>query len=201
MEQAKHVLSYLSGSLDEVLVYHCQSEELANQIWEYADFDHAGDPDTRHSTTGYLMFMAGAAVAWQSKKQNLVALSSSEAEFYAASYAGCDVLYLCSMVQELGYEQHGPTPVFEDNWACIYLSLYSTMFHCTKHIDTWVFKLSEICDEGHMILQKVRTYEQVADAFTKELPKPAFILHHDIMLGKLTENITPMNQDDIDDLA
>eukprot|EP00961_Rhodomonas_salina_P085782 1152102-Rhodomonas_salina.1 len=71
MEQAKHVLRYLSGSLDEVLVYCRQSEELANQIWGYADSNHAGDPDTRRSTTGYVMFMAGAAVSWQSKKQNL----------------------------------------------------------------------------------------------------------------------------------
>eukprot|EP00961_Rhodomonas_salina_P147146 1980348-Rhodomonas_salina.1 len=98
--------------------------------------------------------MAGAAVSWQSKKQNLVALSSSEAEFYAASYAGCYVLYLHCMVQELGYEQRGPTPVFEDNWECIYLSSYSMMFHHTKHIDTLVFRLREICNEGHMILQK-----------------------------------------------
>eukprot|EP00961_Rhodomonas_salina_P233170 3150977-Rhodomonas_salina.1 len=52
-----------------------------------------------------------------------------------------------------------------------------------------------------MILQKVRTDEQVADAFTKALPKPEFIWHRDIMLGKSTDNIEPMDQDDIHDLA
>eukprot|EP00961_Rhodomonas_salina_P145680 1961001-Rhodomonas_salina.1 len=75
------------------------------------------------------------------------------------------------------------------------------MFHSTKHIDTLVFRLREICYEGHMILQKVGTDEQVADAFTKALPKPAFIRHSDIMLGKSADNIAPMDQDDIDDLA
>eukprot|EP00961_Rhodomonas_salina_P145811 1962791-Rhodomonas_salina.1 len=75
------------------------------------------------------------------------------------------------------------------------------MFHCTKHIDMRVFRLREICDDGHMILQKVGTDEQVADAFTKALPKPAFIRHCDIMLGKRADNIAPMDRVDIDDLA
>eukprot|EP00961_Rhodomonas_salina_P231480 3126730-Rhodomonas_salina.1 len=75
------------------------------------------------------------------------------------------------------------------------------MFHRTKHIDTLVFRLREICNEGHMILQKVGTGEQVADVFTKALPKPAFIRHRDIMLGKCADNIVPMDRDDIDDLA
>eukprot|EP00961_Rhodomonas_salina_P194127 2620990-Rhodomonas_salina.2 len=103
-----------------------------------------------------------------------MALSSSEAEFYAASYAGCDVIYLRRLVEELGYKQLGPTPVFEDKWACLYLSHNATMFHKTKHVDVRVDNLREMCDAGHMVLTKVPTGEQVADAFTKSLPQPAF---------------------------
>eukprot|EP00961_Rhodomonas_salina_P158191 2129584-Rhodomonas_salina.3 len=195
MDSAKRILRYLAGTQELTLTYRRQSDSMANQIWGYADADHARDIDTRRSTTGYVMFMAGAAVSWQSKRQNLVALSSSEAEFYAASYAGCDVIYLWRLVEELGYKQRGPTPVFEDNWACIYLSHNATMFHKTKHVDVLVYNLREMCDAGHMVLTKVATGEQVADAFTKSLPRPAFQRHLDIMLGAQPDPVSAREPD------
>ena len=55
---------------------------------------HAGDPDSRHSVTGFVTTLNGGAVSWQSVRQQVVALSSAEAEFYAASVAGTDVQYI-----------------------------------------------------------------------------------------------------------
>ena len=135
--------------------------------------------------TGYVLMVGGAAVSWSSTRQSLVALSSSEAEFYAVSAAGCDVSYMRRLLEQLGHVQKKPTSVFEDNWACIYLSKNSVMYNKSKHIDVRVHHLRDLCNNGTMELHKVSTGDQVADGFTKALPEPAFVKHHKVMLGKL----------------
>ena len=67
----------------------------------YADADHAGDPDSRRSVTGFVTTLNGGAVSWQLVRQQVVALSSAEAEFYAASVAGTDVQYVRRLTEEL----------------------------------------------------------------------------------------------------
>ena len=68
----------------------------------FTDFDMAGDIDSRKSTSGYLMTFAGGAVAWQSKLQKCVALSTTEAEFIAITEACKEELWLKKFLQELG---------------------------------------------------------------------------------------------------
>ncbi|KAI3635902.1 hypothetical protein MIR68_006540 [Amoeboaphelidium protococcarum] len=81
---AKRVLRYLKGTVDLSLIL---DGNLSLAPVAYADADYANDPQTRRSTTGYLIMMCGAAVAWKSKLQSQVALSSTEAEYYAASFS------------------------------------------------------------------------------------------------------------------
>eukprot|EP00961_Rhodomonas_salina_P081020 1089816-Rhodomonas_salina.1 len=79
--------------------------------------------------------MCGAAISWASNRQAIVALSSSEAEFYVASAAGCYVSYCSMILTQLGIEQKQPTVVFEDIWACIHLSRNAVLHHKSKHIN------------------------------------------------------------------
>ena len=89
---AKRILQYLKGTAHLCITYRRQdsedNEHMANLVWGYADADHAGDPESHRSVTGYVMLMNSLAVSWSSTRQAIVALSSSEAEFYAASAAG-----------------------------------------------------------------------------------------------------------------
>ena len=110
-------------------------------------------------------------------------LSSSEAEFYAASNGACDVTFMRRMLKEFGYEQDAPTPMFEDNWACIYLLRNSVLYHKSKHIDVSVYHLCDLCNAGVVELFKVSTTEQVEDVMTKSLPQPAFEKFRNVMLG------------------
>eukprot|EP00961_Rhodomonas_salina_P149811 2016947-Rhodomonas_salina.1 len=64
---------------------------MVNCLYCYADSDHAGNPDTHCSVTGYIVMLNGAAVSWQLTSQQVTALSTAEAEYYAASIAGTDV--------------------------------------------------------------------------------------------------------------
>eukprot|EP00961_Rhodomonas_salina_P083371 1119828-Rhodomonas_salina.1 len=64
----------------------------------------------------------GAAVSWQSTCQQVTALSTAEAEYYAASVAGTDVTYMRRIMEDLGFAQMEPMVLWEDNMACIYMS-------------------------------------------------------------------------------
>eukprot|EP00961_Rhodomonas_salina_P041551 559223-Rhodomonas_salina.1 len=110
------------GSKHLKLTYRRQPAASANVLTCYADSDHAGDPDTRHSVTGYVVMLNGAAVSWQSTRQQVTALSTAEAEYYASSVAGTDVTYMQHIMDDLGYKQEQPTVLREDNMACIYMS-------------------------------------------------------------------------------
>eukprot|EP00961_Rhodomonas_salina_P085350 1146259-Rhodomonas_salina.1 len=66
MAAARRILRYLAGTADLGLTYVAQPESRANLLWGFADADHAGDPDSRRSVTGYVTMMCGAAISWAS---------------------------------------------------------------------------------------------------------------------------------------
>eukprot|EP00961_Rhodomonas_salina_P017009 228881-Rhodomonas_salina.1 len=127
--------------------------------------------------------MNGGAISWESKRQKVTALSSAESEFYAASACGCEIFYLRSVLAAIGFDQVWPTPVAEDNVACIHMSKSSAMFNKGKHIDVLVYLLREFVQDGIMELFHVSTNEQAADLFTKSLPSPALQKHHTVLSG------------------
>ena len=90
---------------------------MANCLICCADSDHSGDLDTRHSVTGYVVLLNSAVVSWQSTRQQVTALSTAEAEYYAVSVAGTDVTYMHCIMEDLGFKQQGPTVLWEDNMA------------------------------------------------------------------------------------
>eukprot|EP00961_Rhodomonas_salina_P189290 2553872-Rhodomonas_salina.1 len=66
---AKRILLYLKGTKTKKLTYTQQSSDMANSLYCYTDSDHAGNLDTRCSVTGYVVMLNGAAVSWQSTRQ------------------------------------------------------------------------------------------------------------------------------------
>eukprot|EP00961_Rhodomonas_salina_P045395 609779-Rhodomonas_salina.1 len=180
---AKRILKYLAGTKSLKLTYRRSNGPDANCLMCYADADHAGDPETRRSTTGYVLLLNGGAVSWASVRQQVTALSTAEAEYYAASVCGTDVTYVRRMLEELGYEQRAPTILYEDNMACIFMSRTSVMYHKVRHIDTRVYHLRELCKNKMMVLEKVSSAEQVADSLTKGTPGQTFVKHRVAMMG------------------
>eukprot|EP00961_Rhodomonas_salina_P075207 1009566-Rhodomonas_salina.1 len=105
---AKRILQYLKGTKTKKLTYTRQSSDMANCLYCYADSAHAGDQDTCRSVTGYVVMLNGAAVSWQSMRQQVTALSTAEAEYYAVSIAGTDVTYMHRIMDDLGFPQQDP---------------------------------------------------------------------------------------------
>ena len=184
MLAAKRIIKYLAGTKDRKLTYTRTTDPaLANVLTCYADADHAGDPDSRRSVTGFVTTLNGGAVSWQSVRQQVVALSSAEAEFYAASVAGTDVQYMRRLLEELDHPQFAPMLMHEDNMACIVMSESAAMYHKARHIDTRVYHLRELCKNGEMKLVKVESAKQTADSLTKGTLRPLFVEHLRGMLG------------------
>ena len=85
------------------------------------DSDWGQDKETRKSVTGFIIYLNGVAIAWRSKAQGAVALSSTEAEYYALSEAVMEIKFIVQILQFLEIEIEYPIDIFVDNVGAIYL--------------------------------------------------------------------------------
>eukprot|EP00961_Rhodomonas_salina_P066071 887651-Rhodomonas_salina.1 len=117
----KRVFRYLSGTRSRGLIFHGNPDEKS-VLMGYSDTDWSNDPATSKSVSGLVFMLHGAAISWHSKGQEVVAMSTAEAELIAASRAAQEALYLQHLLRDLGYEQVEATTIYEDNDACIAMS-------------------------------------------------------------------------------
>ena len=130
----------------------------------------AGNKDNMKSTSGYLMTFAGRAVSWQSRLQKCVALSTTEAEYVAATEACKELLWLKRFLQELGFKQQRYV-VLCDNQSAIHLAKNSMFHKRTKHIDVRYHWIRDAIEDGLFELDKVHTDDNGSDTLTKPLAR------------------------------
>ena len=100
----------------------------------FVDMDGASQ-EHRHMISGYMFMVDGGAVLWLSKKQELVTLLTTEAEYMAATHTAKEAIWLCCIIGELFLPLDKPTTLYGDNQSAIALA-HSGQYHaCTKHID------------------------------------------------------------------
>ena len=170
-QAVKKVLRYLKGTADFGIWYDGQG---TGELLVYTDSDFAGDIDSRKSTSGYVFLLDNAAVAWCSKKQPIVTLSTTEAEYVAASTCACQAIWFKRVMKELGYEADGSTVILCDNTSTIKLSKNPVFHGRCKHIGVRFHFLRDLVNEGEVSLEHCETEEQVADIFTKPLRREVF---------------------------
>ncbi|TPX52856.1 DNA-directed DNA polymerase, partial [Powellomyces hirtus] len=166
----------------------------------YSDADWGNNIIDRRSITGYLFCIGNAGpVTWASKRQPTVALSSTEVEYMALSFATQQTIWLRSLQKELQISEYldedaQPTTIYEDNQSCILLAMDPVHHARTKHIDIRHHFIRDHVDK-EIHLECLPTAEMVADSLTKPLPAPAFQYHCKNMCIKHYDNtITPMTK-------
>ena len=165
-EAVKWIMRYLRGTTKLKLCFGKSDTMLVS----YTDADWAGDVDSRKSTSAYLVTYAGGAVLLQSKLQKCVALSTTEAEFIAATEASKELLWLKKFMKELGFDQ-GKYVLLCDNQSAIHLSKNASFHSRSKHIDVRYHWIRDVLDSKQMQLEKVHTDDNGADMLTKVMTK------------------------------
>lgn len=172
---AKRVLRYLQTTRNLALAFRRSHD---SEIQGYTDSDWAGDPDDRKSTSGYVFTLFGAAISWKSKKQDLVALSSTEAEYVACSIAAKEAIWLMRLAKELDLDLTNQSQLlFVDNQGAIKLSENPRFHERIKHIDIHYHFVREAHDKGLIQLAYLPTADMTANIMTKPLPRETHWKH------------------------
>ena len=178
MATCKKVMRYLRGTSSYGIMYGNRTSCIG-----YTDSDYAGDKNNRHSTSGYVFTLCGGAMSWKSRQQTSVALSTTEAEYVAATEACKELIWLNRLFKDLsvstllGDSESMPPILYIDNEAALSLARNPTHHSRTKHIDVRYHFIRTEVAAGTINLQSIGTKDNTADICTKALPKPTFEQH------------------------
>ncbi|XP_048231282.1 secreted RxLR effector protein 161-like [Ricinus communis] len=183
----KRVLRYLKGTIELGILYKKRGQEM---LVGYSDSDYAGDIEDRKSTSGYVFLISSGAVAWSSKKQPVVTLSTTEAEFIVAASCARQAVWMRRILEKLGYNQSKCTDIFCDNSSIIKLSKNPVMHGRSKHIDVRFHFLGDLTKDGVVKLEHCGSKDQLADIMTKPLRLKVFVRLRELLgvSSKLTAN-------------
>ena len=139
----------------------------------FTDANWAGDIIERKPTSGYVFQLCRYTISWRSKRQEIIALSSTEAEYVALSFAAQELMGLRSFLKGLGYEQQ--FKLFnEDNQRAIALSKNPDNHSLTKHIDVRYHYIRDLVEKKQNQVKNCPTNARLADLVTEGLPSPRF---------------------------
>ena len=178
-QAVNRIFRYIKGTLNYGLVFDA-SKITDLLLYGFADANFDADNDCK-STSGYIYFLAGCPVSWSSKRQSMVALSTAEAEYIAASMATQEALWLRNLLTDLELELTGPTTIYEDNAGAIALTKNPEHHACTKHFDRKVHFVRDRVNSNEVELQYCPTRDMIADALTKATVRDTFTRLRNLM--------------------
>ena len=163
---ARRILKYIACTYDYG-VWYTWSDSL--KLHGFTDSDWAGSIDDRKSTSGNVFLLGSNAITWSSRKQESVALSTTEAEYIAATSTACQAVWLRRMLSDLSMVQKESTTIYCDNKSTIAIAKNPTLHRRTKHIDIRLHFIRSLISDGTITLKHCSTENQMADIFTKPL--------------------------------
>ncbi|RVW59905.1 Retrovirus-related Pol polyprotein from transposon RE2 [Vitis vinifera] len=160
------ILRYIKSTPGQGVLYQNRGH---TQVVGYTDADWAGSPTDRRSTSGYCVFIGGNLISWKSKKQDVVARSSAEAEYRAMALATCELIWLRHLLQELRFGKDEQMKLICDNQAALHIASNPVFHERTKHIEVDCHFIREKIASGCIATSFVNSNDQLADIFTKSL--------------------------------
>ena len=182
---AKRVLRYVKGTADYGIWFTPSENGL---LQGYCDSDWAGSVDDMKSTSGYVFSLGSGVFSWNSKKQEVVAQSSAEAEYIVAAGAANQAIWLRRVLDDLEMGPREATVIKVDNKSAISMAQNPVLHGKSKHIKVKFHALRQAEQSKEIKLEHCRSEVQIADIMTKALQKSKF---EDLraQLGVLKKNL------------
>ena len=114
----------------------------------------------------------GGSISWSCQKQNIVALSSTEAEFIGLTHATKEALWLQNFITEVIQPLKSPIRLYCDNQSAITIAYGNQQHTRTKHLDIRLYFLRDTIENRQITIQYLPTDQMLADILTKGLPGP-----------------------------
>ncbi|CAB0015328.1 unnamed protein product [Nesidiocoris tenuis] len=163
---AKRVAKYIKGTRNLALTF--VKESPRNELKAYADADWASDCSDRKSVSGAAIFYGRNLIYWSSKKQQTVALSTAESEFYAAALCASEILHLRNLHADLSGDLPECTMLMDNQSAIAMVNNYENSRRA-KHIDIKTHFIRDVVAKGLIKTKFVPSEDNVSDVFTKPL--------------------------------
>lgn len=167
----KRIFRYLKGTFDFGLWYPKNDDFTLSA---FTSVDWAGDVDDIKSTTGGAFFLGKHLVSWESKNQNAISLSTVEVEYIVVASNCTQVIWIKQMLKDIRVINDQPIAIYYDNSSVVNISKNLVLHSKTKHISIKYHFFREKVNEEEVGLEYVSKKEQIANIFTKPLPKNTF---------------------------
>lgn len=167
----KRILRYVQGTLHFGL--HLSPSPITKLI-SYIDVDWGGCPDIRRSTSRYCVFLGDNLISWSPKRQPTLFRSSAKVEYKGVVNVVSESCWIRNLLLELHFPIPQTTLVYCDNVSVIYLSGNLVQHQRTKHIEMDIHFVREKVARGQARVLHVPSRHQIADIFTKGLPRILF---------------------------
>lgn len=167
LNEVKRVIRYLLGTIN--LKLRMSSSEEAESIRIFSDADWAESKSDRKSHSGLFFEMNGGAIAWNCRKQEIVSLSSAEAEYVALSETCKETIWISRVADHFDVKFPKPVTIFTDSQSAIAMVNNHRFSHRTKHIDTKYHFVKDMVEKGIVILKYHPSTTNIADMMTKPL--------------------------------
>jgi hypothetical protein len=170
-QEVKRILRYIKGTIAYGLTF---GRPCSASILGYSDADWARCIETRRSTYGYSIFLGGNLVSWSAKKQPTISRSSCESEYRAMAHTAAEIIWITHLLQELHTLPPDRPTLLCDNKSALFLTQNPISHKRVKHIELDYHFILELVSSGKLHTMYIPTKLQVADIFTKSLPRPQF---------------------------
>ena len=174
MMAAKRILRYIRGTINYGILLPNTITNSNMELVGYTDSDWRRDNDDRKSTAGYIFLLGDALVSWSSKKQDLIALSTCEVEYIAASMCSCQGLWLRKLLKEMKIQKTEAINILVNNKSAISLAKNPIDHGRSKHIETRYHFIRDKVSKGKVKLLYCKLEDNLADLLTKPLKKNKF---------------------------
>ena len=186
LKELKRVLKFVMDTSEYGLKFEPKQADKGQEwiLRLFTDSDWAGDKDSRKSVSGYALFLLDCPIVWKSRQQDIIALSSSEAELLACTEAVKEIKFAFNILESMGMKVKKPVTVRVDNVGAIHLAENAAVSQRTKHIDLRTKFLTNYIEDGFIQIVFVKSGENLSDFLTKNVSSEVYEKHKHAYISK-----------------